>query len=183
MLYYYRNQGYCDRLGCDDKNPGDGRSSDRDAPDSDSDSELDIEGPNSPDMREDGGEQDSTLGDRDRSRDESGSEDDPLTKTSPAGGGVVASGIRPAWPHLQPFSFSSQMSQQLPALSSQTINKMTSHFWGFDPSRPTLPHPHPLDNFSLSFPNLHSSLSNHFFKMTSPDSEAGRQLFQFRSTS
>ena len=67
--------------------------------------------------------------------------------------------------------------------SAQTINKMTSHFWGFDPSRPTLPHPHPLDNFSLSFPNLHSSLSNHFFKMTSPDSEAGRQLFQFRSTS
>merc|ERR550532_247540 len=83
-----RGQGY--GFG-DDKSGlgGDRRSSD--PHDSDSDSELDIEGPSSPDLRDD---EMNTSGDRDRSRDESGSEEDPLTKTSPPGGALGLHG----WP-------------------------------------------------------------------------------------
>ena len=81
IFLHCRGQGY--GFG-DDKSglSGDRRSSD--PHDSDSDSELDIEGPSSPDLRDD---EMNTSGDRDRSRDESGSEEDPLTKTSPTGGG------------------------------------------------------------------------------------------------
>lgn len=169
------SQGYCGDVSGDEKLCGDQRSSDREHPDSDSDSELDIEGPASPEPHEDLTEQEA-----DRSRDESGSEDDPLTKTSTTSS--QSTSIRPSWPPHQQFSFSPQTVHTLPSLSQQTLNKMTSQFWGFDPARPPLPHPHPLDSFSLSFPNLHSSLSNHFLKMASPDSESSRQLFQFRST-
>ena len=179
---YCRGQGY--GFG-DDKSGlgGDRRSSD--PQDSDSDSELDIEGPSSPDLRDD---EINTSGDRDRSRDESGSEEDPLTKTSPTGGGGGGGGniqgFHPGWPSHPAFS-----SLAAPGLQSQTLNKITSQFWGFDPSitRPPLPHPpaHPLDSlslsFPLSFPGLQTSLQSHFFKLP-PESEASRQMLRFRSS-
>merc|ERR1719507_477806 len=83
-----RNQGYAGGYGEDGKD----RQS-TDPQDSDSDSELDIEGPSSPsDLRDE--ELMNTSGERDRSREESGSEEDPLTKTSPPGGALGLHG----WP-------------------------------------------------------------------------------------
>lgn len=165
-----RNQGYGGGYSEDCK---DRRSTD--PQDSDSDSELDIEGPSSPsDLRD---EDINTSGDRDRSREESGSEDDPLTKTSPP----TLSGLHP-WPSHPAFSAQPPQPPSQPPLSAQTLNKITSQFWGFDPSRPPLP-PHPLDtlSFPLSFPSLQSSLSSHLFKLP-PESEASRQMFRFRNS-
>ena len=177
----FRNQGY-GGYGDDKSGLGgpDRRSSD--PQDSDSDSELDIEGPSSPDLRDD---DINTSGDRDRSRDESGSEDDPLTKTSPPGGGLH--GFHPGWPSHPAFSLAPQPPiPSQPPLSAQTLNKITSQFWGFDPTRPPLPHPaHPLDSlslsFPLSFPGLQNSLSSHLFKLP-PESDTNRQMFRFRSS-
>jgi len=177
-----RNQGYGGAYGDDKSGLGgpDRRSSD--PQDSDSDSELDIEGPSSPDLRDD---DINTSGDRDRSRDESGSEDDPLTKTSPPGGGLH--GLHPGWPSHPAFSLAPQPPiPSQPPLSAQTLNKITSQFWGFDPTRPPLPHPaHPLDSlslsFPLSFPGLQNSLSSHLFKLP-PESDTRSQMFRFRSS-
>ena len=125
-----------------------------------------------------------TSGDRDRSRDESGSEDDPLTKTSPPGG---LHGLHPSWPAHPAFSLAPQPPiPTQPPLSAQTLNKITSQFWGFDPSRPPLPHPaHPLDSlplsFPLTFPGLQNSLSSHLFKLP-PESDSRSQMFRFRSS-
>jgi hypothetical protein len=173
-----RNQGYNGGYGEDGK---DRRSTD--PQDSDSDSELDIEGPSSPsDLRDEDGI--NTSGDRDRSREESGSEDDPLTKTSPPGAGGLAGGLH-GWPAHPAFATAppNLATGPAPALSAQTLNKITSQFWGFDPSRPPLPPHLPLDSlsFPLSFPSLQSSLSSHLFKLP-PDSEASRQMFRFRSS-
>ena len=177
VLFCFRGQGY--GFG-DDKSGigGDRRSSD--PHDSDSDSELDIEGPGSPDP-----DDINTSGDRDRSRDESGSEEDPLTKTSP----VSSSLGYPGWPSHP--AFSSLTGSGPPGghpTSNLALNKITSQFWGFDP-RPPLPTPpaHPLDSLSLSFPLSFPGLQSHFFKLpgqqSSPESEAARsQMFRFRSS-
>ena len=66
-----------------------------------------------------------------------------------------------------------------PNLSAQTLNKITSQFWGFDPSRPPMP-PHPLD--SLSFPLSFPSLSSHLFKLPPADADNSRQMFRFRNS-
>ena len=181
--YFCRGQGY--GFG-DDKSGigGDRRSSD--PHDSDSDSELDIEGPGSPsDLRD---EDLNTSGDRDRSRDESGSEEDPLTKTSP-----VSSGLHyPGWP-AHP-AFSSLTGSGPPTTPHQpghlALNKITSQFWGFDPrpplATPPAPAPHPLDSLSLSFPLSFPGLQSHFFKLPqhqqAAESEARSQMFRFRSS-
>ena len=151
-LFYFRGSGY--GFG-DDKSGLGGERRGSDLHDSDSDSELDIEGPGSPDPDEM-----NTSGDRDRSRDESGSEEDPLTKTSP----VSSSLPYPGWP-AHP-AFSSLTGSAPPAAGHQpqpsplSLNKITSQFWGFDP-RPPLPTPpaHPLDSLSLSLPPYIKTLS------------------------
>merc|ERR1719507_1454855 len=165
-----RNQGYAGGYGEDGKD----RQS-TDPQDSDSDSELDIEGPSSPsDLRDE--ELMNTSGERDRSREESGSEEDPLTKTSPPGGGLGLHGW-PAHPAFTATPLPPVAQQQ--NLSAQTLNKITSQFWGFDPSRPpTIPHP--LD--SLSFPLSFPSLSSHLFKLPPADAENSRQMFRFRNS-
>lgn len=135
-----------------------------------------------------------TSGDRDRSREESGSEEDPLTKTpvSP----VTAGGQLhyPGWPAHPAFSSltgsagpvtPSGLGAPAPSLG---LNKITSQFWGFDPIRPPLPTPpaHPLDTLSpLSFPLSFSGLQSHFFKLpaqAAAESEARSQMFRFRSS-
>lgn len=163
-----RNQGYAGGYGEDGK---DRRSTD--PQDSDSDSELDIEGPSSPsDLRDE--ELMNTSGERDRSREESGSEEDPLTKTSPPGGAL---GLH-SWPAHPAFA-GTPLPPAQPNLSAQTLNKITSQFWGFDPSRPPMP-PHPLD--SLSFPLSFPSLSSHLFKLPPADADNSRQMFRFRNS-
>jgi len=165
-----RNAGYAGGYGEDGK---DRRSTD--PQDSDSDSELDIEGPSSPsDLRDE--ELMNTSGERDRSREESGSEEDPLTKTSPPGGPLGLHG----WPAHPAFAGTPlPPAAQQPNLS--TLNKITSQFWGFDPSRPPTMPPHPLD--SLSFPpSLFPSLSSHLFKLPPNEDSASRQMFRFRSS-
>ena len=127
-----------------------------------------------------------TSGDRDRSRDESGSEEDPLTKTSP----VSSSLPYPGWP-AHP-AFSSLTGSAPPAAGHQpqpsplSLNKITSQFWGFDPRPPLPTHPaHPLDSLSLSFPLTFPGLQSHFFKLpaqAAAESEARSQMFRFRSS-
>ena len=132
-----------------------------------------------------------TSGDRDRSREESGSEEDPLTKTpvSPVSG---AGGLHyPGWPAHPAFSSltgSSGPPGPPGVPPSLGLNKITSQFWGFDPIRPPLPTPpaHPLDSLSpLSFPLSFSGLQSHFFKLpaqAAAESEARSQMFRFRSS-
>jgi len=161
-----RNQGYAGGYGEDGKD----RQS-TDPQDSDSDSELDIEGPSSPsDLRDE--ELMNTSGERDRSREESGSEEDPLTKTSPPG----PLGLH-GWPAHPAFT-ATPLPPAQPNLS--TLNKITSQFWGFDPSRPPTMPPHPLD--SLSFPLSFPSLSSHLFKLPPADADNSRQMFRFRNS-
>merc|ERR1711899_226115 len=95
-------------------------------------------------------------------------EEDPLTKTSSPGGPLGLHG----WPAHPAFAGTPlPPAAQQPNLS--TLNKITSQFWGFDPSRPPTMPPHPLD--SLSFPpSLFPSLSSHLFKLPPNEDSASR---------
>ena len=129
-----------------------------------------------------------TSGERDRSREESGSEEDPLTKTSPPGisyrhhphhhhhDDAGPLGLH-GWPAHPAFT-ATPLPPAQPNLS--TLNKITSQFWGFDPSRPPTMPPHPLD--SLSFPLSFPSLSSHLFKLPPADADNSRQMFRFRNS-
>ena len=126
-----------------------------------------------------------TSGDRDRSRDESGSEEDPLTKTSPVSSSIPYPGW-PAHPAFSSLTGQAPASHQPPGPGHLALNKITSQFWGFDP-RPPLPTPpaHPLDSLSLSFPLSFPGLQSHLFKLpqqASAEAEARNQMFRFRSS-
>jgi len=118
--------------------------------DSDSDSELDIEGgPPSPDGGDLNAEENNNGRDSGRDGPESGSEDDPLTKTSPptSGGGGLSS--HTSWPSHPAFAAMAQHSHpsigglyhpasglSSPVSAHQTLSKITSQFWGFDDGLP-----------------------------------------------
>ena len=138
--------------------------------DSDSDSELDIEGdggPPSPDMSN---EENNNSGDRGH---ESGGEDDPLTKPS---GGLSGHTSWPAHPAFLPHPS--------PHLAAQTLSKITSQFWGFDrgplmPPAAAAPH-HPLDSLNFSFPLTFPGL-NPMFKLPPVEADT-RPMFRFKTS-
>jgi len=144
--------------------------------DSDSESDLDIEGegPPSPSLST---EENNNSGDRGRDP-ESGSEDDPLTKTSPPGG---LSG-HTSWPAHPAFLSHHSLPHQSP-LAAQTLSKITSQFWGFDRPTPPLlppgPSPHPLDSLSFSFPLPFPGLNPALFKLPPDES---RPMFRFKTS-